>query len=309
MTAEAKRDSASPTSHGGAAEKENPPREPSLLSLLSDLTRLANSPLDADGLLHKGLSIAVRGLRADRGMVQAAIAGGVDVLASVGWPRAALASMARAGADSHAAYTLLVGRTVACADLSAEARFTPHPAVLESDVAAALCAPMPLEGADGVLLLHSTRPREFDEQAVCFAQSVAGLLSCALARSGAQRSLLREREALRQLADAIDDVFFAMDHELRYTAWNRAAERFTGIRKAEALGASFYDLYPQGAGSAAEKLYLETMATGRPQCLETELDGEHHRISAIPFDGGVYIFARDTTEQVNLRRLAGQRVA
>lgn len=86
-----------------------------------------------------------------------------------------------------------------------------------------------------------------------------------------------------------------MDERLTFVSWNRAAEELTGIPSAEAVGRSFYDLFPEGAGSPAELLYLEALRTHRPGTMVTEYEGTCFEITACPWHDGLAVLAKDLT--------------
>jgi PAS domain S-box-containing protein len=55
----------------------------------------------------------------------------------------------------------------------------------------------------------------------------------------ASHQALRESEIrYRKLADSIDEIFFALDQNLKITFWNKASESLTGILAEDALGKS-----------------------------------------------------------------------
>jgi PAS domain S-box-containing protein len=78
--------------------------------------------------------------------------------------------------------------------------------------------------------------------------------------------VLQESEArYRELAESISDVFFAMDRDLRYTYWNKASEKLTGIAARDAIGKSLSELFPDEAGTRAGRVYLEVLRTQQPR--------------------------------------------
>jgi PAS domain S-box-containing protein len=106
----------------------------------------------------------------------------------------------------------------------------------------------------------------------------------------------------KELADSITDVFFAMDRDLRYTYWNKASEKLTGIAAEEALGKHLSDIFPDTEETkAAERVYLEVLGTGKPRNFVNEypLNGKKNwfEISAYPTETGISVFVRDITER------------
>jgi PAS domain S-box-containing protein len=66
-----------------------------------------------------------------------------------------------------------------------------------------------------------------------------------------------------QLLDSVPDGVFTVDAEWRITAFNRAAEQITGIRRAEALGRRCCDVFRASICESACAV-KQTLATGRP---------------------------------------------
>jgi len=112
---------------------------------------------------------------------------------------------------------------------------------------------------------------------------------------------LRESEAhYKELAESISDVFFALDENLRYTYWNKASEKLTGIPAKDALGKHLYDIFPNIEQTRmAEKAYKKALKTKKPQHFANEysLGGKDisFEISAYPSKSGLSIFAKDVT--------------
>ena len=123
-----------------------------------------------------------------------------------------------------------------------------------------------------------------------------------LLRIKAAEDALRASEArYRELADSITDVFFAMGKDLRYTFWNKASERLTGISAEDAVGKSLYELFPDEAGASAAKVYLEVIQTQQPKSFVNQhrLGNRDYNfeISAYPSRQGVSVFTKDITER------------
>ena len=117
----------------------------------------------------------------------------------------------------------------------------------------------------------------------------------------AEEALKESEERYRELAESIEDIFFALDKELRYTYWNRGSEVLTGVTADEALGRSLFDLFPDVRGTIVEEAYREVLATGKPRTFvhEYPLGGKSHwfEISAYPSAFGLSVFTRDITDR------------
>lgn len=117
---------------------------------------------------------------------------------------------------------------------------------------------------------------------------------------------LRASEArYRALADSITDSVFALDAQLRYTFWNRASERNSGIAARDALGRSLRELYPDAAGAEAEAVYREVLRTGVARSFSTSypIAGQPQRwdVDCYPAGDGLTVFCRDVTARHELQ--------
>ena len=105
----------------------------------------------------------------------------------------------------------------------------------------------------------------------------------------------------KELADSITNVFFALNHELKYTYWNRASEELTGILSEEAVGKSIYEIFPDIKGTLAEQVYLSALRTQRPRTFENEFrirDKDFFfEISVYPSERGLSVFVKDITKR------------
>jgi signal transduction histidine kinase/DNA-binding response OmpR family regulator len=104
-------------------------------------------------------------------------------------------------------------------------------------------------------------------------------LRYAIERKRLERALRDEAESAREsekrfldLANSITDSFFALDHHLKFTFWNKAMEGLTGIPAGEALEKSLYEVFPQAEGSAGEALLLETLKTAKAGAITESVD-------------------------------------
>ncbi|MBN2508354.1 MAG: sigma 54-interacting transcriptional regulator [Verrucomicrobia bacterium] len=68
---------------------------------------------------------------------------------------------------------------------------------------------------------------------------------------------------LNNLMDYVPDGVFSVDTEWRVTSFNRAAERITGIRRADALGHRCCDVF-RASVCESSCVLRQTLATGRP---------------------------------------------
>ena len=65
---------------------------------------------------------------------------------------------------------------------------------------------------------------------------------------------------LKCLLEANVDGIIAFDHEFRYTTWNRAMERISGVKREQVLGKCAFDMFPCLRETGEDKYYLEALA-------------------------------------------------
>ena len=92
-----------------------------------------------------------------------------------------------------------------------------------------------------------------------------------------------------------------MDKDLRYTYWNKASEKLTGIAAKEAIGKSLYELFSDMKGTKTEKAYLEVLKSKKVQSFENayRIGNRDYifEITAYPTTDGCSVFTKDITER------------
>jgi PAS domain S-box-containing protein len=106
----------------------------------------------------------------------------------------------------------------------------------------------------------------------------------------------------KHLTESISDIFFALDHNLRFIYWNKASEINSGGLTAEqVLGKSLTDLFPGMKGTDPEKCYLEALRTGEFQrcTFESSYSSQtlSYEVSVYPYEDGLTVFIKDITQK------------
>jgi PAS domain S-box-containing protein len=120
----------------------------------------------------------------------------------------------------------------------------------------------------------------------------------------AEEKLKKSEEKYRELTESIDDVFFVMDKNLRYTYWNKASEKLIGISAKDAVGKSIFEIFPNNRDTQkAVACYRKVLESQQLQNFVNEynLQGRtfFFEISAYPSKGGLSVFVKDITERKN----------
>ncbi len=118
----------------------------------------------------------------------------------------------------------------------------------------------------------------------------------------AKEALVRSEARFKGLAESISDVFFAMDKDLRYTYWNRASEKLTGISAEDAIGKSLTEVFPNVKDTEIEQFYRNVLRTKDHQTFVHKYRVKEKdfifEIDAYPTKGGISVFTKDITERM-----------
>lgn len=122
-----------------------------------------------------------------------------------------------------------------------------------------------------------------------------------LARVGALLELTRIRrqdeERLRLALSSIQDQFYMLDREWRYTVVNPRVPEMTGLAEAELLGRSIFELFPDLRGTFFEAELRAVVARLEPRRFEFEYAQRSFEIVVSPAGEGVAVLVSDITER------------
>ncbi len=121
----------------------------------------------------------------------------------------------------------------------------------------------------------------------------------------AEKKLRESEENYRELADSITDIFFATDKNLIFIYWNKASEEMTGIKAEDALGKSFFEIFPDREDTKGTKkivaIYREVLKTQQSQTFVNEYAVHNinyfFEISVYPTKDGLAVFTKNITER------------
>lgn len=139
--------------------------------------------------------------------------GTLTLCAGVGWHEGLVGS-ATVSTDrsSQAGYTLHSARPVVVEDLRHDTRFNGPPLLHNHGVISGMS--VIIHGQErpfGVLGVHTSKKRQFNQDDINYLQTVANILSMASERKRAGTALVESEEKFRQLAEHINEVFWLTD--------------------------------------------------------------------------------------------------
>ena len=112
---------------------------------------------------------------------------------------------------------------------------------------------------------------------------------------------------LKTVLESVDECFYALDTEWRFTLFNRASEEYFGVSREEILGEKLWDVFPQGRASEYEKCCRAAMDSGTTANMVTASmlrPGRWSDLRVTPLSGGgIAVSITDITD----RKLAQDR--
>jgi len=114
-----------------------------------------------------------------------------------------------------------------------------------------------------------------------------------------EKELARSSEWTERVLDSISDGFFVLDHDLKVTYFNRAAEKVLGKKADEVLGKRLFDAFIEARGSDFEYVYSMAVKEGIAATFETCFEpwGEWFEVRVYPHEDGISVFFQVTTER------------
>ncbi len=164
-------------------------------------------------------------------------------------------------------------------------------------------ASVPLHAATGTTLgaigIGWPEPQVFTAPQLRRLDLLAQLVGLALERA-TQTELHHTHDELRPSAvETMPNAFFSLDAELTITYMNAEAERLARSSRDVALGSSFIDTFPDGAGGEHTAHYRDAIATGASVVFEehfASLEG-WFEVHAWPDRNGLNVYFSDVSER------------
>jgi len=128
---------------------------------------------------------------------------------------------------------------------------------------------------------------------------LASMISNAAESRRASVNLLESQSRFKRLADSMSDLMIGLDDDFRVTFWNKAAEDALGIKSAEAIGMTAFELIPLVNGTSVEDALRAAASSRNMKSAVADLpsaDGDRtFEVRVHPGVEGLLVFARDIT--------------
>jgi PAS domain S-box-containing protein len=149
---------------------------------------------------------------------------------------------------------------------------------------------------DGSVLYASISLRSMSDKGRVFA-----FIHDITERKQTEISLRNSEAQYRELINSISEPFFAMDNDLRFIHWNKAAEQFLKISATQTIGRTLTEVFPSKWAQNAAQVYREVIRTREKKVIVDtyQLEGKHFssEITIYPATNGLSVFFKDITEQ------------
>lgn len=129
---------------------------------------------------------------------------------------------------------------------------------------------------------------------------IAGIAEDITERKLIQDQLIESRKKYKSILESINDAFFSLDKEFRFTYFNKKAEKILGKNADEVLGRKLFDeVFPEAKGSIFEEKYTQAMKEKSLLTFETYFGVEPYinwyDVNVHPSAEGISVFFTVTT--------------
>ncbi|MEG4272168.1 MULTISPECIES: PAS domain S-box protein [unclassified Microcoleus] len=207
------------------------------------------------------------------------------------------------------------GQPVTCADIANDDRWSQEWRNLCVAHGILACHSQPVLGPDnlaqGSLMLcfsEARMPTDWEYKLAEFGTQVA---SIALERDRSFQALRESEEHSRNILESIDDGFFALDENWRFTYANPSAEILLDRTASDLIGKNFWEEFPGLDGSEFELIHRR-VAAQRVALSVTAFYPDHDRwydVRTYPGANGITIYFRNVTDRKQAEEVLQQREA
>jgi len=178
---------------------------------------------------------------------------------------------------------LATAQPVIVEKLGAEKQFADL-ALRKLDIVSALTVPLHVDNKPfGTLGVYTTQERALAKRDVCFAETIAHMLTNSIARSRTEQQLSDHRKRTSTILKIIESLVFELDSEFKLVSMNRACRDATGFTLREIVGKPFSSVFVIPEELDLVQGILRSSVRDRAICeFESSLltnDGEQRRVA------------------------------
>jgi PAS domain S-box-containing protein len=116
------------------------------------------------------------------------------------------------------------------------------------------------------------------------------------------KRIIHDREVrYKELTENMPGLFYSYDYSLSYFQWNKACEKFTGLKKEKVIGKKLGEIFNELHEEKLNSVYPEVLQTRKPRKLLIDFthQGQHyvHDLTIFPTAFGISVLRMDITEQ------------
>lgn len=153
----------------------------------------------------------------------------------------------------------------------------------------------------GTVCFADPTPREaaFDDADETYVSLLAEWLGRELEQRSYEHELESARERFHRVLERIDDAFFALDDDWRFTYLNGKAEQMINPDQRALVGERIWDAFTEGSVDVYREQYEQAMETQQPVSFEERYEPADMwiEVNAYPSSDGLSVFLRDVTER------------
>ncbi|MEG4507874.1 PAS domain S-box protein [Microcoleus sp. F6_B4] len=207
------------------------------------------------------------------------------------------------------------GQPATCADIANDDRWSQAWRNLCVAHGILACHSQPVFGPDnlalGSLMLCFSEARRPTDGEYKLAELSTQVASIALDRDRSFQALRESEEHSRNILESIDDGFFALDENWRFTYVNRSAEILLDGTASDLIGKNLWEEFPGLDGSEFELIHRR-VANERVPLSVTAFYPDHDRwydVRTYPAANGITIYFRNVTDRKQAEEVLQQREA
>jgi len=281
---------------------------------MNHISELIHSTLDFDEVMQRVMREASEALGSETAAISLLQDDSWVVKYVHGFPGDVVGSRMKDEEEPHAVLAIQSKKPVAVDDAFDDARVNCEH-MRRWGVRSVLVVPMiSKDRAGGVIFFNYQKEAfRFNEAHIDFARRLASSISMAFdnaflfdrlqkelaERKEAQEALAYSNQKIAEILESIDDGFFALDRNWRFTYSNRRASANLGLEPEDLLGQNIWEKFPEIKCTAHEVAYRKAMYGQEIQRFEIDgvLTDKSYQISVYPSPEGISIYWQDITQR------------